>query len=183
VVIKINPFGANRNVAALASRYYWTAGVIMILAMIIGLLEGAGVGLLIPLLSTFTDSSQTTHGGALGFISRVAEGHGRNERMLIVSSLILFFVLLKSVFQIVANVFASWVDGRIGLAIRGALSERLHAVGYSFFLVQEPARLVNIITTESWKASDAVRVLLTRIAASGTVAVFCSCLQAGASFC
>jgi ATP-binding cassette, subfamily B, bacterial MsbA len=166
-----SPFGTNASLGLLARRFYWTAAVIMVLAMIIGLLEGAGVGLLIPLLSTFTDGS-SAHGGALGFIERIAQGHARNERLLIVSAMILAFVVLKSVFQIGANIFASWVDGRVGQAIRSALSERLHAIGYAFFLLEEPARLINVITTESWRASDAVRVLLTQISATGTVVVF-----------
>jgi subfamily B ATP-binding cassette protein MsbA len=168
----LNPFGVNANLASLARGYYWTAGVVMILAMLIALLEGVGVSLLIPLLSTLTNNSNSPSGGLFAIISRIAEGHSRNERLLIVSSLILFFVTMKTVCQITANIFAAWVDGHVGQAIRSALSERLHAVGYSFFIVQDPARLLNVLSTESWKASDAVRVLLTRIAASGNVLVF-----------
>jgi hypothetical protein len=97
----------------------------MVLAMLIGLLEGLGIGLLIPLLSTFTANSAAPHGGALGFIEHFGEGHSRNERLLIDSSMILLFVLLKSAFRIVANIFAAWVDGRVGNDIRNALSERL----------------------------------------------------------
>jgi subfamily B ATP-binding cassette protein MsbA len=168
----MNPFGSNKNLGALARRYYWTAGVVMILAMIVGLLEGLGIGLLIPLLSAFTDSTSTPHGGPLGLLARVAEGQARNERLLIISAIILFFVLLKSIFQIAGNIFAAWVDGRIAHAIRNAISERLHQVGYSFFLKEDPARLVNAFSNESWRTSEAVRVLISRIAASGTVTVF-----------
>ena len=46
-----NPAGSNPNLAALMHRYLWTAGVVALLATIIGLLEGMGVSLLIPLLS------------------------------------------------------------------------------------------------------------------------------------
>jgi subfamily B ATP-binding cassette protein MsbA len=92
--------------------------------------------------------------------------------LLIVSSVIFAFVVLKSIFQALANTFAAWVEGRVGHDIRCALSESLQSVGYSFFLVQDPSRLVNILTTESWKASDAMRVVLTRIAAIATILVF-----------
>src|SRR2546429_3396070 len=44
------------NLAALSRRYLWTAFVVTFLALSIGLLEGVGVSLLIPLLSTFTSS-------------------------------------------------------------------------------------------------------------------------------
>jgi subfamily B ATP-binding cassette protein MsbA len=84
----------------------------------------------------------------------------------------LLCVLLKSTLQGLANAFASWVDGRVGQDIRCALSNRLESVGYPFFLENDPGRLINIFTTESWKTSDAIRVVLTRIAASATVVVF-----------
>lgn len=169
----MNLFWSNENLAALARRYFWTAFVVTFLAISIGLLEGVGVSLLIPLLSTFANNFSTAKdGGALALIERFGQGHSRNERLLVVTSVILCFVLLKSALQVLANTFASWVDGRVGHDIRCGLSTSLHSVGYSFFLVQEPARLMNILGTESWKASDAVRLLLTRIAASAAVVVF-----------
>src|SRR5205085_5870458 len=90
-----------------------------------------------------------------------------------VSSVIVTFVVAKCAFQAMANAFAAWVEGRVGHDIRCALSDSLQTVGYLFFLVQEPARLVNILATESWKASDAVRIVLTRISAMATILVFC----------
>src|SRR5207248_41972 len=168
----LNLFGSDSNLAALSRRYFWTASVVTFLALSIGLLEGVGVSLLIPLLSTFTNSFAVTRGGgALGLIERFAQGYSRNERLFIISSVIFVFVVLKSTFQVVANIFAAWVEGRIGHDIRCALSDRLHQVGYSFFLVQEPARLLDILATESWKASDAIRILLNRIAAIAAILV------------
>ena len=169
----LNLFGANANLAVVARRYFWTAFVIAFLALAIGLLEGVGVSLLIPLLSTFADSfSAAKGGGVLGLIERFAEHYSRTQRLFVVGSVITAFVVLKCAFQAMANAFASWVEGRVGHDIRCALSDSLQAVGYPFFLLQEPARLVNILATESWKASDAVRVVLTRISAMATVLVF-----------
>jgi subfamily B ATP-binding cassette protein MsbA len=169
----LNLFGANANLALFARRYFWTAFVVTCLALSIGLFEGVGVSLLIPLLSTFTDSfSVPNGGGALGLIERFAEHYSRTQRIFVVGSVILAFVVLKCAFQAMSNTFSSWVEGRVGHDIRCALSDSLQMVGYPFFLVQEPARLVNILATESWKASDAVRILLNRISAIATVLVF-----------
>jgi ABC-type multidrug transport system, ATPase and permease components len=169
----LNPVGANANLAGIARRYSWTAFIVTFLALLIGLLEGVGVSLLIPLLSTFTSSfSAAKGGGALGLIERFAQGYSRNERLFVVSSVIFVFVVLKSTFQVLANAFDAWVEGRVGHEIRCALSDSLQRVGYPFFLVQEPARLVNILATESWKASDAVRIVLNRIAAIAAILVF-----------
>ena len=66
----------------------------------------------------------------------------------------------------------AWVDGRIGQDVRCGMSKRLQNLGYPFFLLEKPARLVNIITTASWKTSEAIRVLLQRIAAGAAATVF-----------
>jgi subfamily B ATP-binding cassette protein MsbA len=169
----LNLFGSGSNLTALSRRYLWTAFVVTFLALSIGLLEGVGVSLLIPLLSTFTGStSAPTTGGALGRIQRFAAGYSRDQRLLVVTSVIFAFVVLKSAFQALANAFESWVEGRVGHHMRCSLSESLHSVGYPFFLLQDPARLINILATESWKASDAVRILLTRIAAAAAILVY-----------
>ncbi len=165
-------FENNANLSAIARRYLWTAVIVTVLATSIGLLEGVGVGLLIPLLSTFTNDLNTTSRGALGIIQRFAQGHTRGDRVLIVSSFILACMVLKSVLQIIANRFASWVDGSVGHDIRCALADRLHRIAYSFYLVEEPARLLNILSSESWKASESIRVVLTRLAEAAGVAVF-----------
>ena len=52
------------------------------------------------------------------------------------------------------------------------MSKRLQNLGYPFFLLEKPARLVNIVATDSWKTSEAVRVLLQRIAAGAAAMVF-----------
>jgi subfamily B ATP-binding cassette protein MsbA len=168
-----NPAGSNPNLAALMHRYYWTAGVVALLATIIGLLEGMGVGLLIPLLSVVNGASPSMHsGGVVATIQNFAGRYTPQKRVLCITAVILAFVLLKGAFQIAANVFASWVDGRIGQDVRCGMSKRLQILGYPFFLLEKPARLVNIVTTDSWKTSDAVRVLLQLIAAGSAATVF-----------
>ena len=168
-----NPAGSNPNLAALIRRYLWTAGVVALLATIIGLLEGMGVTLLIPLLSVISGPSPDVHShGIVATIQHFADRYSPSARTIGITGVILVFVLLKGGFQIAANVFAGWVEGRIGHEVRCGLSNRLQNLGYPFFLLEKPARLVNIVSTDSWKTSAAVRVLLQRIAAGAAAAVF-----------
>jgi ATP-binding cassette, subfamily B, bacterial MsbA len=168
-----NPAGSNRHLAALMRRYLWTAGVVALLAIIIGLLEGMGVSLLIPLLSVINGASPGTQsGGIVSVIQHFADRYNPNTRLFWIISIILAFVLLKAGFQIAANIFAAWVDGRIGQDVRCGMSKRLQDLGYPFFLLEKPSRLVNIVTTDSWRTSEAVRVLLQRIAAGAAAMVF-----------
>jgi len=169
-----NVFGASRNLDLLARRYYWTIGVVTSLAFAISLLEGIGVGLLIPLLSILTGDHSVTEGhGPVRLLVKLAIGYSRNARLWIIAGVIVAAVVLKAALQATANSFASWVDGKVGQEIRCGLGKRLNSVGYPFFLTENPSRLFNIVSTESWKASDAIRVLLTQIASTANVVMFC----------
>src|SRR3984885_4191157 len=96
-----NPAGSNPNLAALMRRYLWTAGVVALLAAIIGLLEGMGVGLLIPLLSVINGASPSMHsGGVVATIQDFAGRYSSGKRVLCITAVILAFVLLKAGFQI-----------------------------------------------------------------------------------
>jgi subfamily B ATP-binding cassette protein MsbA len=165
-------FGANPTLASIARRYLWASTAVASLATLVSLLEGVGLSLLIPFLSTMSDDGVPTASRALLLLTRFAQGYSRNTRLLIIASTILGCILLKNLLQVVANAFAAWLDGRIGHDIRCVLSDRLNSAEYAFFLVQDPARLINVLSTESWKASDAVRAVLTRLAAATAVAVF-----------
>ena len=169
-----NVFGASRNLDLLARRYYWTIGVVTSLAFAISLLEGIGVGLLIPLLSILTGDLSVTEGhGPVRLLVKLAIGYSRNARLWIIAGVIVAAVVLKAALQATANSFASWVDGKVGQEIRCGLGKRLNSVGYPFFLTENPSRLFNIVSTEAWKASDAIRVLLTQIASTANVVMFC----------
>ncbi len=166
-------FGANRNLDLLARRYYWTACVVTLLALTVSLLDGVGVSLLIPLLGLLTRDLPGRKGhGPLSLLAMLAAGHSHNARLLMIAGVILTTVAVKAVLQVAANIFASWVDGKVGQDIRCGLGQRLNSVGYPFFLMEDSGRLFNIMGTESWKASDAARVLLTRIAATANVLMF-----------
>lgn len=109
----------------------------------------------------------------VGILVSFAAGHNRNTRLWIIAGVIVMAVTLKAILQAAASTFASWVDGKIGQDIRCKLGERLSSVGYPFFIAETPGRLFNIVGSESWKASDAIRVLLNQIASTANVVMFC----------
>ena len=80
--------------------------------------------------------------------------------------------ILKNLISFANTAFVAWVDGRAGHQIRSALSSRLLRTGYSFFAAVEPGRLINIITTESWRASEAIRAFFSGAASVGSLFIF-----------
>ena len=173
IVWKPALLGTRPNLARLWLRYVPTATGITGLAIVAGLLEGVGIGLLIPFLSTFSSASSSAGGGRLlVWLQSIGGAHTRDQRLLLVSCFILACILLRCCISAAQAVLTAWTQGRIGHEIRCALSQTLQRAPYSFLLSHKESRLVNILTEESWRASEAVRVVLTQVASTAVVFAF-----------
>ncbi len=166
-------FRSRENLAHLGRSHAGTAAAITGSAIAAGLLEGAGIGLLIPFLSSFSSApSAPAQGRLLGWLQNIAGAHSREQRLALVAVFILACIVLRCCIAAVQAVLTAWLYGRVGHQIRCALSERLHNAPYTFFLSQKESRLVNILTEESWRVTEAVRVVLTRLASTAVVLAF-----------
>ena len=136
--------------------------IAMIVALSVGgmLLEGFGIGLIIPLVSAFDVPGSGGKSTPFAILQGLGAELSRNERVMMLLALIVGAIALKNLMLVVANRLMARVDGDVGHALRTLLAERALTVGYPFFLVQKPGRIVHIITTESWRTSDAVRAVL-----------------------
>ena len=147
--------------------------MVAVLAFLSSALEGLGIGLLIPLLGALlanNDFSSDT--GPLAMLTRLAEMFEPDIRFRAVAACILAAVMLKGVIQALNGTYIAWIDGRAAHDIRCGLSHRLLELGYPFYLDHDPARLVAIVSTDSWRASDAIRTIFSMAAASVAVIVF-----------
>jgi ATP-binding cassette, subfamily B, bacterial MsbA len=172
----ILPFQVRGPLAEIAWRYAWTVPAVALLGLLGSALEGAGIGLLIPLLTTLLASNPVPIGEPIDSLVRLAGGFDPDVRLLAIAGTIMLLIVLKNVVVYLSSIFVAWIDGRASHDVRGALAARLLTIGYPFFLAQDPARLVNIIATESWRASDAIRAIFSAAASLGSVVVFVALL-------
>ena len=144
---------------------------VLVLGLLSATLEGVGVGLVIPLLSIIIgrgDDHGT--GGFSTILLRAGSGWDESQSLVAIAAIILMLIVLKNAFAFANTMLINFIYGKASHSIRSALSERLLRVGYPFFLHQSPGRLLNIISNESWRASDAVQtVLATIVSASAAV--------------
>jgi subfamily B ATP-binding cassette protein MsbA len=169
----LSPFRGQPQLSRIAWRYGWSVPFVAGLGILNGLLEGIGIGLLIPLLATLLPhNSGDSSGGLLKFLDAYAAGYDWHSRVLIIAFTMLGIIIVKNIVQVASRVFVAWIDGRAGHDIRCALADRLHAAGYPFFLNEDPARLIHIVSAEAWHASDAIKAAFTRIAGLSAVVAF-----------
>lgn len=145
---------------------------VVMLGLASAALEGFGIGLIIPLLGIIMGQGDQT--GMAGF-SAVFQHFGSNlserDRLIVISVAILGSIVLKNVFAFANTLLTTFIYGKASHSIRSALSEQLLRVGYPFFLQQSPGRLLNIISNESWRASDAIQIMLTAIVSASAAII------------
>lgn len=152
----------------LALRFVWTIPVVAVLVSLAGAAEGLSIGLLMPLLDTMAGTASSATAGILGS----ADWFPPEYRLPGLALLILLGIVLKGVLGVASAVFIQWVDGQASHAVRTQLAERLVNVGYPFLLRADSMRLLNIISSESWRASDAVQLMFRAISSGVTIVVF-----------
>ncbi|MBB5536964.1 ABC-type multidrug transport system fused ATPase/permease subunit [Rhizobium giardinii] len=138
------------------------------------ILEGTGIGLIIPMLSIIAgQKGDGGLGGLPAIFERVGSGLDDGQRLMVISVAVLALITLKNVLAFANTVLTNLIYGKASHAIRSALADQLLRIGYPFFLQQSPGRLLNIISNESWRASDAMQtVLAATVNASAAVILF-----------
>ncbi|WP_047464409.1 ABC transporter ATP-binding protein [Rhizobium rhizogenes] len=145
--------------------------VVVILGLGSAVLEGAGIGLIIPMLGIIGGQKDPSGmGGLSAAFQQVGSSLDDRQRLLVIAAAVLALITLKNVLAFANTVLTNFIYGKAGHAIRSALADQLLKIGYPFFLQESPGRLLNIISNESWRASDAIQTALAAIVnASATI--------------
>ncbi|RUV05122.1 MAG: ABC transporter ATP-binding protein [Mesorhizobium sp.] len=145
---------------------------VVLLGLVGAALEGFGIGLIIPLLGIIM--GQGDQAGMAGFsavFQHVGSSLSERDRLIVISAAILGSIVLKNIFAFANTLLTTFIYGKASHSIRSALSEQLLRVGYPFFLQQSPGRLLNIISNESWRASDAIQIMLAAIVSASAAII------------
>ena len=164
--------GADGRLAALAQPYAVYLPGIVVLALTTSILDGFGIALLLPLLAVLLAGGSTAGVPApVGELLEMA-GSSPGQQALVIGSALLLLVLVRGLLQVGNTTLIGWLTGAIGKDIRSALSHKILHLPYSFFLQHEPERLVHVIGSDSWHASDVTREILSIIPAALAMVIF-----------
>ncbi|WP_097063028.1 ABC transporter ATP-binding protein [Sphingomonas guangdongensis] len=166
------PFGDHPHLSALANRFRSAVPVVVVISVLTGLLESAGIGMLIPLLSTLSASTAPPEGRLAQYLTSVAGGLDSSDRLVLIAGFIFMLVVAKNLVATAGGIFSASLYGRIAATICDDLSRRLEVAPFAFHLRADSARLVQILGTESWQAADAARARFARVGAMATALAF-----------
>jgi subfamily B ATP-binding cassette protein MsbA len=165
--------GARRKwpLADVRRKYLPYAPLVAALGLVASLLEGAGIGLFIPLLGLLL--AEPAHlPRSLAEVLSIFAGGSVRDRTIWLGAAILALILLKNIVQALNGCLLAWLGARIGADVRGRLARSLLRVDYSFFLQHEVSRLTRIMATDSWFVVEAARSALALIPAAASLLVF-----------
>jgi len=144
-----------------------------VLGLFTSILEGAGVGLLIPLLSVLLEENPATGiPGPLRTLASLFSGYDPQARTVLLGCAILALILTKGVLQAANECLLASIKARIGRDVRSGMATSLLTVDYSFFIEQDTARLTRIASTDSWFVVEAAHSALALIPAAAGLLVF-----------
>ncbi|WP_431323555.1 ABC transporter ATP-binding protein [Rhizobium sp. YTU87027] len=146
--------------------------VVVILGLSTAVLEGTGIGLIIPMLGIIAGKGEpSAMAGLSALFQQVGAGLDDRTRLIAIAAAILGLITLKNVLAFANAVLTNMIYGRAGHAMRSALANQLLTIGFPFFLQESPGRLLNIISNESWRASDAIQTTLATIVNASAVII------------
>jgi subfamily B ATP-binding cassette protein MsbA len=164
---------ADGQLAVIAKPYSAYLPVIVVIALAASLLDGFGIALLLPLLTLLLAGGATSDlpGPAAALLARAGDLTTQQQALAIGMALLLL-VVLRALLHVSNSMLIGWLTASIGTDIRAALSRKILRLPYSFFLRHEPERLVHIIGSDSWHASDVTREVLSIVPAALTLLIF-----------
>lgn len=145
---------------------------VVLLGLVATAFEGIGIGLVIPLLDVVMSEETTTQGWMPGILASVGESLPEDRRGVFLGGAILLMVVLKNLVAYINGLLQAWIYGQAGHHLRGLLSDRLVSMEAGYCMTQPPSRLLNIVSNESWRASDAVAAFLTILVSAAATIIF-----------
>jgi len=165
---------AIRDLLGFTRPYPWALPLLVVLGLAASLAEGLGIGLIAPLLdSLLQQSSQSQASGPLAeMLRRIASLVGGDRSRMVLSLLIVGLVGVKTAI-LAADVFLSIsIIARAMRDLRVALARQLLSVGYEYFSRVPQGHLINLLDSQTYRASEALRALTTLVGGLCTAAVF-----------
>jgi subfamily B ATP-binding cassette protein MsbA len=167
VVRRLRPFlGAERVrlAAVLAS------------SLFVMVFEGAGVGLLVPLLSLLLGGENATPMRPLQWLEHQLPGHSPAFYVVVICGAIVVSIAAKNAAAYISQVLAADLKRRIAITLRDALFRRLHNADLDLFDRSPGGEIANVFLVETYRVTLAIDVLVSTLQRSAIGLFYLSAL-------
>ncbi len=163
-----------RNLLPLLRLHRWGFPALMLLGLLQSLSEGFGIGLFIPLLDVLIGRGRPGPRGQwlAGVMDGLFLGVAPDHRLTVIVLCLSGAVLTTALLAYLHGIVFAWLDGAIGHHLRRGIFAQLLAVNFGFIEQDRSGRLLNVLGTDTWRTSEALKMLVRMIVLAGTIAVY-----------
>lgn len=150
----------------------WGIPLLVVLGLLCSLADGLGITLFLPLLKTFDPAGTAPQGTPwlLLTLDGLFASVPPEDRIPLIAGCIFAALSLKGILSFLYGVLFGWLDVRVTHRLRVLLFTQLLDSDYRFFESRPAGSLLNTLTTETWRSSDALAAFV------GILAALCTCL-------
>jgi ATP-binding cassette, subfamily B, bacterial MsbA len=156
----------------------WAFPVIVVVGLLQSLSEGFGIGLFIPLLRGLVGTPQASAGGGwLGARMEAIFQHvPADNRQAVIAASLFAVVLATALLAYAHGRLFTWFDGSIAHHLRRRIFSQLLTVGFGIIERDRSGRLLNVLASDTWRTSEALKILVHLTISATTVAVYIALL-------
>lgn len=132
-------------------------------ALLVMIFEGAGVGLLVPLLSLLLGGENATPMRPLQWLERQLPGHSPAFYVATVCVTIVVAIAAKNASAYISQILAADLKKRISIKLRDALFRRMHTADLDVFDRSPGGEIANVFLVESYRMTLAIDVLVSTL--------------------
>ena len=173
-------FWVARRVLPFAWSFAGPVAGVVALGVVSTLLGGLGVGLFIPFVhsvdgAAFGGSESSRLAAAL---ADLFDGVPPERRLAVVAAAMFGTAVVKAAIGYAHDMTFGWLDARVGHRIRTAAFDRLLNVEYGVIDKADHGELLNTLAAETWRAAEALRLVIWSAGAAIATALYVAFLLA-----
>ena len=147
--------------------------ILVVLGLVASLMEGVGIGLMIPLLDVMIGTGGS---GAAGLFDRWMQawtgGIAPDTKVWVLCIAIFILILFKTVVMVANATLGASLTATVTHDLRVKLVQRLLDVGYLYFVKRDQGRLMSVLEAQTYRTGEAMTLLVQLLGAASAAVVF-----------